>query len=47
MCGDRFSDRGEQEALLNVLVVTEEDHAWPTFAAQMHLKRAWGWSVDA
>ena len=44
MCGDRFSDRTEQEALLNVLVITEQDHAWPTAAAQSHLKRAWGWA---
>lgn len=47
MCGDRFSNRAEQEALLNVLVVTEEDHAWPTSAAQLHLKRAWGWDVES
>ena len=46
MCGDRFTDRMEQEALLGVLMRTEQDHAWPTGAAQTHLRKAWGWDVD-
>lgn len=30
LCGDRFTDRMEQEALLRILHRTEEEHAWPT-----------------
>ncbi|KAJ5105077.1 hypothetical protein NUU61_002424 [Penicillium alfredii] len=48
MCGDRFTDRIEQEALLGVLVKLEEEHAYPTYTMQRLLKAAWGWdSVDA
>jgi hypothetical protein len=46
MCGDRFGDRVEQEALLNVLIATEIHHAWPTATAQIHLKKAWGWHAE-
>ncbi|VUC33491.1 unnamed protein product [Clonostachys rosea] len=42
-CGDRFTDKRDQDALLNVLISTETKHSWPTAAAQAHLKRAWGW----
>ena len=44
MCGDRFTERVEQEALLEILVKLEEDHAWPTFTTQDNLKDAWGWN---
>ncbi|KAJ5908077.1 hypothetical protein N7495_000759 [Penicillium taxi] len=43
MCGDRFSDRLEQEALLGVLMKLEDEHAYPTSGTQEQLKRAWGW----
>ncbi|KAH9216808.1 hypothetical protein DL95DRAFT_424379 [Leptodontidium sp. 2 PMI_412] len=33
-------------ALLNILVITKKDHGWPTHTAQLHFKRAWGWSED-
>lgn len=33
MAGDRFSQHSEQEALLNILIKTERDHAWPTSTA--------------
>ena len=46
MCGDRFTELSEQQALLEVLKKTESDHAWPTATAQMHLKRAWGWDEE-
>jgi hypothetical protein len=46
MCGDRFTDLHEQEALLDVLKKTEADHAWPTATTQTHLKKAWGWEVE-
>ncbi|KAJ5183152.1 hypothetical protein N7492_000768 [Penicillium capsulatum] len=43
MCGDRFTDRLEQEALLGVLVKLEDEHAYPTAGTQELLKVAWGW----
>ncbi|KAK6814062.1 hypothetical protein RU639_010517 [Aspergillus parasiticus] len=43
ICGDRFDDRLEQQALLGVLAELEEEHAWPTRVTQAQLKRAWGW----
>ncbi|KAH6968083.1 hypothetical protein DER45DRAFT_581257 [Fusarium avenaceum] len=42
-CGDRFTERRDQTALLDVLTLTENTHSWPTAAAQAHLKMAWGW----
>lgn len=43
MCGDRFTDRLEQEALLGVLVELEDEHAYPTTNTRELLKGAWGW----
>jgi hypothetical protein len=43
LCGDRFTDRAEQQALLAVLVKLEDEHAWPTQTTQKFLKEAWGW----
>ncbi|KXT13645.1 hypothetical protein AC579_4985 [Pseudocercospora musae] len=43
MAGDKFSERFEQEALIDVLEERDRMHAWPTgmanadFAAYMHL----------
>lgn len=44
--GDRFLERADQEALLDVLVKTEQDHARPTALVQEQMKRSWGWMVD-
>lgn len=33
LAGERFSNRREQEALMNVLVRCESEHAWPTLVA--------------
>ncbi|KAK9418070.1 hypothetical protein SUNI508_08499 [Seiridium unicorne] len=44
MAGDRFIERQEQEALYRILVKIEKEMAWPTGAAQIDLKNAWGWS---
>lgn len=41
--GDRFTSRSDQEALLDVLVRTERDHARPTATVQDQMKRSWGW----
>lgn len=46
MCGDPFTDRMDQEALLNILLITEKEHKWPTGAAQIHLRKAWGWDAE-
>jgi len=46
MCGDRFTDRGEQNALYDVLVGAEKGHAWPTKQIRMELRRAWGWDMQ-
>lgn len=43
ICGDRFDLRADQEALLDVLVRTENDHARRTAAVQNQMKEAWGW----
>ncbi|KAJ9635243.1 hypothetical protein H2199_008730 [Coniosporium tulheliwenetii] len=43
MCGDRFTDRLEQEGLLSVLEITEKNHAWPTRGAEAMLRSGWGW----
>lgn len=43
MCGDRFTDRLEQEALLGVLTKLKDEHAYPTTSMQELLKGAWGW----
>ncbi|KAM5378599.1 hypothetical protein ACJZ2D_004398 [Fusarium nematophilum] len=45
-CGDRFTVARDQRALLDVLILTEAEHSWPTAAAQAHLKRAWGWEEE-
>ncbi|KAJ5404155.1 hypothetical protein N7509_004026 [Penicillium cosmopolitanum] len=43
MCGDRFTDRLEQDALLGVLTKLKDEHAYPTTSMQELLKGAWGW----
>ncbi|RAK99412.1 uncharacterized protein BO80DRAFT_456449 [Aspergillus ibericus CBS 121593] len=47
MCGDRMTDRREQEALLNILIKTEQIHGLATVAAQTYLKVAWEWTLPA
>ncbi|PMD35790.1 hypothetical protein L207DRAFT_94577 [Hyaloscypha variabilis F] len=46
ICGDRFNVRADQEALLDVLVKTEHDHARRTTAVQNQMKEAWGWMSE-
>ncbi|KAH7316996.1 hypothetical protein B0I35DRAFT_479784 [Stachybotrys elegans] len=41
--GDRFQDVRDQEALLQVLRITEHDHARPTRAVRAQLRQCWGW----
>lgn len=42
-CGDRFVLDAERRALLDILVVTDTVHSWPTAQPQHNLKEAWGW----
>lgn len=43
MAGDKFTERREQEALIDVLRICDERYAWPTGHAISNLKVAWGW----
>ncbi|KAI1455557.1 hypothetical protein F4805DRAFT_265043 [Annulohypoxylon moriforme] len=43
MFGDQFGERSDQEALIDLLKMTEGDHARPTAAIQQQLMKAWGW----
>ena len=45
MAGDKFFERHEQEALMDVLNFCDKEHAWPTGAARHNLKMAWGWDL--
>lgn len=45
MAGDKFDQRHEQEALVDVLIKTEK-HAWPTKGAIHNLRDAWGWTLS-
>ncbi|MCJ1391071.1 hypothetical protein MMC18_003932 [Xylographa bjoerkii] len=45
--GERFSERRIQDVFLDILVRTEREFAWPTEAAQISLKDAWGWEREA
>lgn len=44
MCGERFTEREEQEALMQILEKTEEHVAWQSLRASERLKRCWGWT---
>jgi hypothetical protein len=43
MCGDRFVERGEQEALFGVLIRLEDEYGYPTRNMRAQLGDAWGW----
>ncbi|OQE14682.1 hypothetical protein PENFLA_c036G00110 [Penicillium flavigenum] len=43
MCGDRLTDRLEQEALLGVLSKVQDEHAYATLSTREQLKEAWRW----
>ncbi|KAJ5106123.1 hypothetical protein N7456_002798 [Penicillium angulare] len=44
LCGDRFTDRQEQDQLISVLTRTDHLHGWPTHALQRQLHDTWGMS---
>ena len=41
MFGEYFEDKGEQEALVEMMIKLETEHAWPTQAAVDALREAW------
>ncbi|ETS87860.1 hypothetical protein PFICI_01688 [Pestalotiopsis fici W106-1] len=41
LCGEYFVDRGEQNALLDILKTLRREHAWPTKDLAAQLVRAW------
>jgi hypothetical protein len=43
MCGDRFVEKIEQDALFGVLVRLEDEHGYPTQNMRAQLGEAWGW----
>ncbi|KAJ6001099.1 hypothetical protein N7481_001508 [Penicillium waksmanii] len=44
ICGDRFSDRTEQQALMDVVMNTIRDNNyWPSTALGAKLRKAWNW----
>jgi hypothetical protein len=43
MCGERFSGRVEQEALLKILEFTQSEQARPLGTAIATLQQAWAW----
>ncbi|CAK7224681.1 hypothetical protein SCUCBS95973_005600 [Sporothrix curviconia] len=44
--GDRFHERADQEALVDMLRLTEKDHARPTEVVQQQLMRSWNWTSE-
>ncbi|OJJ77409.1 hypothetical protein ASPBRDRAFT_36628 [Aspergillus brasiliensis CBS 101740] len=45
MCGDRITDRREQEALFDILLQIEQIHGLSTTHAQTSLRAAWEWDA--
>ena len=43
IAGEKFTDRKEQEAVLDILNTCDIKHAWGTGTVRQNLKNAWGW----
>ena len=44
ICGDRFTDQVEQEALMDIVINSVRDNNyWPSNALRGKLRKAWGW----
>ncbi|KAJ5803641.1 uncharacterized protein N7503_006091 [Penicillium pulvis] len=41
LCGDRFTDRQEQNRLIQVLTKTSDRHGWPTHFLERQLRETW------
>ena len=44
IAGEKFTDRKEQEAVLDILNTCDVKHAWGTGTVRENLKHAWGWA---
>ncbi|CAM1501234.1 Fc.00g103960.m01.CDS01 [Cosmosporella sp. VM-42] len=44
LVGDRFTQRGEQTILFDILTKTSKQYGWSTTIAQKQLQEAWGWA---
>ncbi|RDW72211.1 hypothetical protein BP5796_08245 [Coleophoma crateriformis] len=45
MCGERFTDRKEQEAFIQIVAEAEAHVAWPSLRARERLRTFWGWDT--
>lgn len=45
--GELFTDYAEQKAMMDILITTDVDLAWPTASAQAYLLQRWDWSQVA
>jgi predicted TIM-barrel enzyme len=46
IAGEKFTDRKEQEAVLDILNTCDTKHAWGTGTVRENLKHAWGWAAS-
>jgi hypothetical protein len=44
--GDRFESKADQQAFLDLLSLTEREHARPTESVQRQMMKSWGWMGD-
>ena len=42
--GDLFVDDAERKAMMDMLIKTDLDLAWPTGGIQSYLRQKWGWA---
>ena len=43
VAGDLFSEYKEQRAMMDILIKTDTELAWPTASLQAYLHDKWGW----
>ncbi|RDW65986.1 hypothetical protein BP6252_09621 [Coleophoma cylindrospora] len=46
MCGERFTDRKEQEGFIQIVAEAEAHVAWPSLRARERLRACWGWDTS-
>ena len=46
IAGEKFTNRKEQEAVLDILNTCDTKHAWGTGTVRENLKQAWGWTMS-
>jgi hypothetical protein len=45
IAGDKFVDRREQDAVVEILLACDRKHAWETGKMIENLKVSWGWDA--